>query len=149
MPAAIDPVTSWSITPIVAAALCIKPRGALTKKQAAKVDVLKSGWPDFTIMRQLAMRFRSLMQDGDLERFAVWLDDAQQSGIYGMQRFTRMVRRDLDAVRNALTEELSNGQTEGQINRLKTLKRAMHGRAGPELLCARTLPLHPHTQHGN
>ncbi len=70
MPPAIDPATGWSITPIVAAALCIKPRGALTKKQAAKVDVLKSGWPDFTIMRQLALRFRGLLQNGDLERFA-------------------------------------------------------------------------------
>jgi Transposase len=118
----------------VAAALCIKPRGALTKKQAAKVTVLKSGWPDFTIMRQLAMRFRGLLQTGDLERFTAWLDHAQRSGIYGMQRFARMVRRDLDAVRNALTEKWSNGQTEGQINRLKTLKRAMYGRAGPELL---------------
>jgi len=67
---AIDPTTGWSITPIVAAALCIKPRGALTKKQAAKVDVLKNGWPDFTIMRQLAMRFRGLLQNGDIERFA-------------------------------------------------------------------------------
>ena len=149
MPPAIDPATGWSITPIVAAALCIKPRGALTKKQAAKVDVLKSGWPDFTIMRQLAMRFRGLLQNGDLERFAAWLDDAQRCGIYGMQRFARMVRRDVDAVRNALTEEWSDGQTEGQINRLKTLKRAIYGRAGPELLRARTLPLHPHTQHGN
>jgi transposase len=34
----------------------------------------------------------------------------------------------------------SNGQAEGQINRLKTLKRAMYGRAGPELLPARMLP---------
>ena len=32
-------------------------------------------------------------------------------------------------------------QTEGQINRLKTLKRAMYGRAGVELLCARMVPL--------
>jgi hypothetical protein len=41
------------------------------------------------------------------------------------------------AVRNAVTERWSNGQTEGQINRLKTLKRAMYGRARPELLRAR------------
>jgi hypothetical protein len=94
LPPAIDPATGWSMTPIVAAALCIKPRGALSKNQAAKVDVLKSGWPDFTIMRQLAMGFRSLLQNSDLERFATWLDDAQRSGIYGMQRFARMVRRD-------------------------------------------------------
>jgi hypothetical protein len=47
------------------------------------------------------------------------------------------VRRDLGTVTNALTEGWSNGQTEGQINRLKTLKRAMYGRAGAELLRAR------------
>ena len=39
------------------------------------------------------------------------------------------------------SEPWSNGQTEGQINRLKTLKRAMYGRAGVELLCARMTPL--------
>ena len=58
-----------------------------------------------------------------------------------MQRFARTLRRDIDAARNAITEHWSNGQTEGQINRLKTLKRAMSGRAGPELLHARLLPL--------
>ena len=34
----------------------------------------------------------------------------------------------------------SNGQTEGQINKLKTLKRAMYGRAGVDLLRARMMP---------
>ena len=55
--------------------------------------------------------------------------------------FARTVQRDIDAVRNAITEPWSNGQTEGQINRLKALKRTMYGRAGPELLRARLLPL--------
>ncbi len=58
-----------------------------------------------------------------------------------MQRFTRTLRRDIDAVGNAIIEPWSNGQTEGQINRLKTLKRAMYGRAGPGLLRARMLPM--------
>ena len=58
-----------------------------------------------------------------------------------MQRFARMLSRDLEAVKNAITETWSNGQTEGQINKLKTLKRAMYGRAGTELLRARLLPL--------
>jgi len=48
--------------------------------------------------------------------------------------------RDLDAVRNAIVEHWSSGQAERQINRLKTLKRAMYGRAGIELLRARMLP---------
>ena len=148
VPCAVDPATGWSISPIVAASLCIKPRGVLTPRQAAKVDALKSASADFTAMRGLAMRFRGILRSKDIQKFGVWLEDAKESGIYAMQRFARTVRRDLDAVTNALTESWSNGQTEGQINRLKTLKRAMYGRAGPELLRARMLPFHSQIQHG-
>ena len=55
---AFDPATGGLISPIIAAALCIKPRGLLTNDQAAKVDVLKSEGSDFAAMRRLAMRFR-------------------------------------------------------------------------------------------
>jgi len=125
VPCAVDPATGWSISPIVAASPCIKPRGLLTPGQAAKVDALESASPEFTAMRQLAMRFRGIFRSKDIQKFDVWLNDAQQSGIYAIQRFARTLRRDVEAVRNALTESWSNGQTEGQINRLKTLKRAM------------------------
>jgi transposase len=141
-PRAVDPATGWLISPIVAASLCIKPRGLLTSDQAAKVDALKSASPDFTAMRRLAMRFRGILRSKDIQKFDVWLNDAQQSGIYAIHRFARTLRRDVDAVRNSLTEGWSNGQAEGQINRLKTLKRAMYGRARTELLRARMLPLH-------
>jgi transposase len=76
-----------------------------------------------------------------LQDLPAWLKAADQSGLYAIQRFARTLRRDINAVQNAVTEPWSNGQTEGQINRLKTLKRAMYGRAGPELLRARMLPL--------
>ena len=99
-------------------------------------------------MRRLAMRFRGVLRSKDIQKLDVWLNDAQQSGIYAIHRFARTLRRDVDAVRNAMTEGWSNGQTEGQINRLKTLKRAMYGRASTELLRARMLPLQLPIQHG-
>jgi hypothetical protein len=43
-----------------------------------------------------------------------------------MQRFARTLLGDLDAVRNGVTEPRSNGQTDGQTSRLKTLKRTMY-----------------------
>jgi transposase len=129
------------ISPIVAAALCVKPRGTLTSAQAAKVDALQREWPDFAAVRRLAMRFRGIPRSENGSKLAVWLKDAQLSGLYAMQRFARTLRRDIEAVRNAFKEPWSNGQTEGQINRLKTLKRAMYGRDGPELLRTRMLPL--------
>ena len=146
-PRAVDPVTGWLISPIVAAALRIKPRGLLTPAQAVKIDALKNTLPDFTAMRRLAMRFRGILRSKDIQKFNGWLIDVQQSEIYAIRRFARTMRRDIDSVRNALIEGWSNGKTEGQINRLKTLKRAMYGRAGTELLRARMLPLHRPIDH--
>ncbi len=99
-------------------------------------------------MRQPAMRFRGILRSRDIGRLAVWPNDAHQSGNYAVQHFVRTLRHDIGAVRNALTERWSNGQTEGQINRLKTLKRAMYGRASTELRHARMLPFQPSIQHG-
>lgn len=58
-----------------------------------------------------------------------------------MRQFASTLLRDLAAVRNAISERWSNGQTEGKISRLKSLKWAMYGRAGIDLLRARMLPL--------
>src|SRR5271163_2228473 len=124
-----------------AAAICVKPRGQMTVRQVANVDALKAASAEFTAMRRLAMRFRGLLRGGTAEGLDAWLIDARASGIYAMQRFAKTIRQDLEAVRNAMSEPWSNGQTEGQINRLKTLKRAMYGRAGVELLRARMMPL--------
>jgi transposase len=107
----------------------------------AKVDAMKKDWPEFATMRRLAMRFRGLIKSKSASKLDGWLRDAQKSGLYTMQRFARTAQRDIDAVRNAITEPWSYGQTEGQINRLKALKRTMYGRAGPELLRARLLPV--------
>ena len=121
----LDPMTGRAISPLTAAALCVKPRGQMTARQVANVDALKAASAEFTAMRHLAMRFRGLLRGGTPERLDAWLIDARASGIYAMQRFARTIRQDLEAVRNAVLEPWSNGQTEGLINKLKTLKRAM------------------------
>ncbi|GLI96068.1 transposase [Methylocystis echinoides] len=136
----IDPTTGRHISPLTAAALCVKPRGQMTSRQLAVVDALKAGSEEFTTMRQLAMRFRALFRGGSLEKLDEWLRDAFSCGIY-MRRFAKTLRQDKCAVQNAVTDPWSNGQTEGQINRLKTLKRSMYGQASIELLRARMLPL--------
>jgi transposase len=73
------------------------------------------------------------------------LKKADASGIYSMQRFVRTLKQDQSAVEAAVEQTWSNGPVEGHINRLKTLKRQMYGRAGFELLRARVLPLPPPT----
>jgi transposase len=143
----LDPMTGRQISPLTAAALCVKPRGQMTARQIINVDALKAASAEFTTMRHLAMRFRGLLRGGTVERLDIWLNDARRCGIYGMRRFVRTIRQDIEAVRNAVLESWSNGQTEGQINRLKTLKRAMYGRAGVDLLRARMMPLQAESLH--
>jgi len=143
----LDPMTGRRISPLVAAALCVKPRRQMTERQIVNVDALKAASAEFTTMRRLAMRFRGLLRGGTVEKLDGWMSDARRSGIYGMQRFARALRHDFEAVRNAVLETWSNGQTEGQINRLKTLKRAMYGRAGVDLLRARLMPLNNKSLH--
>jgi transposase len=113
----------------------------MTDRQKGNLAALKTASSTFTSMRRLAMRFRSILRGGDSSKLDPWLQDADASGVYGMRRFRRALRLDIDAVRNAIDESWSNGQVEGQINRLKMLKRGMYGRASLPILRARMMPI--------
>jgi transposase len=127
----------------------MKPMLMLTPAQAAKVAALKKASPSFVVMRGLAMRFREFLRGANPSKLTRWLDDARRCGVRTMRQFARTLSRDLDAVKNAITYRWSSGQAEGQINRLKALKRAMYGRASVELLRARMLPFEFDREHGN
>jgi transposase len=142
-----DPETGHAISPVIAASLCMKPRGMLRISQENKLVALKQASKEFALMRTLAMRFRGIFRSRD--KLDIWIDAAICSGLAPIVRFARVLRRDIDAVRNAVELPWSNGQTEGQINRLKTIKRAMYGRAGAELLKARMLPFNNGGHHTN
>jgi transposase len=100
------------------------------------VGALKEASPSFVAMRRLAMRFRGLLQGANPSKLDRSLHDARRSRLSSMQQFARTL-----TVKHAIAQPWSSGQAEGQINRLKTLKRAMYGRASIELLRARMLPL--------
>jgi transposase len=66
-----------------------------------------------------------------------WLTKAEASGVSELKTFAQGLREDEAAVTAALTEAWSNGPVEGQVNRLKFIKRSMYGRAEWRLLRAR------------
>src|SRR3954469_22927795 len=88
---------------------------------------------------ELAEAFAALVRERAPERLNPWLQAAQDGPVPALRRFAKRLQADGDAVRAAVTLGWSNGQTEGQINRLKTLKRQMYGRAGLDLLERRFL----------
>jgi len=69
----------------------------------------------------------------------VWLAEAHACGIGDVETFAAGLKQDRAAVRAALTLPWSSGQAEGQINRLKLLKRQSHGRASFDPLRRRGL----------
>ena len=74
-----------------------------------------------------------------LNDLKLWLIDARTCGVRPIEAFAEGLQQDGAAVRAALTTPLSNGQAEGQITRLKLLKRTMYGRTGFDFLRRRVL----------
>ena len=69
-----------------------------------------------------------------------WLEGAMHENVpKELRNFAKGILRDSSAVIAAITLPWSNGQTEGQVNRLKTLKRQMYGRGSFDLLRLRFL----------
>lgn len=138
---AIHPGAVRHISPRTAVALLSKPKPELDDKQSEMVAILKRRCPGFATMRHLVLSFRSILRGGSVSSLRRWAAKAEASGIEVIVRFVRQLKKDWTAVENAVEQVWSNGPTEGHINRLKTLKRGMYGRAGVELLRARLLPL--------
>ena len=95
--------------------------------------------PDLAEAIELAQNFAQLVRHRQPDQLDPWLKQAQKSQLSPFQCFAKRLRKDYDAVKAGVTLPWSNGQTEGQINRLKMLKRQMFGRAGMELLSRRFL----------
>ena len=116
----------------------------LTSTEQLLVQALIQQCPCAEQARELALSFFRLVRSRDVAALHRWRSQAEVSGLGSMVDLARGIGRDLAAVTAALSSpssRWSNGQTEGQVNRLKLVKRQMYGRANLDLLRARVLPL--------
>jgi transposase len=111
----------------------------LTPERQAFIEQVCQLCPEAREVQQMAREFRELLRERQPEAFDRWLEAAKGSEAAELKGFAEGLLQDYEAVRAALTHEWSSGQTEGQINRLKFIKRQMYGRADFELLKARFL----------
>lgn len=115
-------------------------RETLTEEQVAFLERLKAGCPQIELAETLAREFFTMVRQRAAGRLAEWIERARGSGIEPLKAFGAGLRRDWEAVLAGLTLEWSSGPVEGQVNRLKMVKRQMFGRAGLSVLRARMLP---------
>ena len=128
------------IAPKHAAILTCRPIERLSEQQRILFEQVAVNCPIIRSMRFLALDLRQAVIEKDKDGMLHWIGTAAQSGIGLLVRFAYGLQRDFKAVIPAVETSWSNGQTEGQINRLKAIKRQMYGRAGFHLPRARVLP---------
>ena len=107
---------------------------ALAAPDRGYVERLLALSPALAVARDLAQRFGALVRTHSADALTLWLADAQNSEMRG---FAAGLRQDEQAVRAALMLPWSSGQVEGQVNRLKLVKRQGYERAKLDLLRAR------------
>ena len=95
--------------------------------------------------QELVQAFRRMANNRQGERLESWLLQAESSSIPEFVRLAASFRIDYAAVQAGLMSPWSNGQVEGQVNRLKLIKRQMFGRARFDLLRKRVLGPSPYS----
>ena len=96
-------------------------------------------FPQIERAKELAQESARIVRGRSATKVTEWLRSAAQSTLKEFVSFARGLGEDYEAVMNALRYQWSNGQLEGQVNRLRLIKRAMYGRAKFDLLRARVL----------
>jgi transposase len=113
-------------------------RNSLSKAETVTITAIETGVPLLVDARKMIAEFQAMVRNKTDTGLPTWIEAARQSLVAS---FANGVAKDEAAVRAAITLPWSNGQTEGQIAKLKLVKRQMYGRAKVDLLQARLIGL--------
>jgi transposase len=116
----------------------LKPE-ELEPDQKEYVRELQRLSPEISSGLKLVKEFQALLVGKQAVKFDQWRLSIEQSGLKELQSFSVGLMKDEAAVRAAMIYDWSNGQVEGNVNRLKMIKRMMFGRASFAMLKARVL----------
>jgi transposase len=134
-----QPPSKPSLAPRQASWLLVKTDQELSQEEQATLHRMTTVDAQVAQVRALAQSFIAMVKARQPEHLGPWLKSVADSGISALQRFADGLRKDLEAVKAALTLPWSQGQVEGWVNKLKFIKRSMYGRANFDLLRQRVL----------
>jgi transposase len=138
-PAASPAPSARALSPRQAMWLLVRPEDQLSEHDKQARLALCTAQPTIATATELVNEFGRLLRSRDVAAFDGWLQDAKASGVSELRHLALSLERDYDAVKAALELPYSNAQLEGQINRLKLIKRSAYGRAKFDLLRLRVL----------
>ncbi|WP_159107636.1 ISL3 family transposase [Streptomyces ardesiacus] len=106
----------------------------LTHSQRHQLDSILDACPDLATARDLAHEFSAIARERRGQDLTSWMTRALDQGPQPVQGFAAFLQNDWDAVVNGLTLPWSSGAVEGQVTRIKLIKRRSYGRASFALL---------------
>jgi transposase len=95
--------------------------------------------PTVELAYTLAQRFIQMMHEHQSAKLDSWISTCTSSGIADLETFALGLQKELSAIKAAFTLSYSTGPVEGQVNRLKLIKRSMYNRGSFALLRQRVL----------
>jgi transposase len=129
----LDLPPSRGISPQQAAWLLLRHPDTLNNSEQVLRTQIVDISPEIRLARELLETFCTILKQREATHLDCWLQRAITSGIAELRGFAFGLKRDNDAVRAAATVVWSSGQVEGQITKVKLIKRQMYGRAKFEL----------------
>jgi transposase len=127
------------LTARVATWLVMRREATLDEKEKQQLAQLQEQGGEITSAISLTQDFAALVRQRQPDQLETWLERAAASCLQSFKSFATGLRADYEAVKAGVTLPWSTGPVEGQINRLKMLKRQMYGRANIDLLRQRVL----------
>jgi transposase len=128
-PPSVREVTGW---------ICRHP-DHLVERDTHRLQTVLDRCPELATAADLVRSFAEMLTSLHGERLGEWMTTARQAGLPGITGFATGLINDLEAVIAGLTLSHSSGPVEGNVNRIKMIKRQMYGRAGFDLLRKRVL----------
>jgi len=127
------------LTPREATWLVMRREETLDAQERRQLAALQSQESEVAEAITLSQDFAALVRQRQPARLDSWLERAARSTVQALARLATSLRDDYAAVKAGVSLPWSTGPVEGQINRLKMLKRQMFGRANIDLLRLRVL----------
>ncbi|MFZ5989815.1 MAG: transposase [Bacillota bacterium] len=121
--------------------LLYHPVEAVKSISQEQFESICNEYPCFEKTHNIIWGFRDIVTTKNVGALDKWMDKAKELNIPEIDSFICGLERDLDAVRNAVKYEYNNGLAEGNINKLKVIKRIMYGRCSFETLRTKILRL--------
>ncbi len=131
--------TSQPLTPRRATWLVLRRAAQRTEAETQQLTQLQAQQAEVAEAIDLAQDFAALVRQRQPAQLDPWLQRAASSTLEALRRFAQSLSEDYQAVKAGVTLPWSTGPVEGNINRLKMLKRQMFGRAHLDLLGHRFL----------